>query len=383
MKNTQNQKTGKFSATAQRMLDLREAIFSEWEKRVRANIEHARDLPHPLLINTFPAYFSRLVEAVSPGFPRKIATDTNTIAIEHGGERARLTNYDPRAVIAEFQHLRWAILDVLQKHGVHFSADEFYIFNASIDAAICESATAYMLTQSAFREQFVAALTHDLRNPLHSIITAAELILRTDDPEKIRELAGKVIENGHRIDRMTKDMLDCALFQNGERLTLNLSCFDILELAREVCEQAAINSQSRIELNGEAAEGWWDRDAIKRAIENLIGNAVKYGAHDEPVKVHISPQHERVTISVHNKGDPVDPEQMESIFQVFRRTEAAKSGNRQGWGIGLPYVRSVAESHGGSVVVDSCVARGTTFIIDLPVDARPYQGTPTLNSLTK
>ena len=64
---------------------------------------------------------------------------------------------------------------------------------------------------------------------------------------------------------------------------------------------------------------------------------------------------------------------METIFQVFRRAEAAKEGNIEGWGIGLPYVRSVAESHGGSVAVDSAVSRGTTFIIDMPRDARPFQ----------
>nr|WP_258192562.1 ATP-binding protein [Nitrosospira sp. Nsp2] len=67
------------------------------------------------------------------------------------------------------------------------------------------------------------------------------------------------------------------------------------------------------------------------------------------------------------------------IFQVFHRAEVAKSGNKEGWGIGLPYVCSVAESHGGSVGVDSGVNRGTTFIIDIPLeDSRAYQDAPAL-----
>jgi signal transduction histidine kinase len=66
------------------------------------------------------------------------------------------------------------------------------------------------------------------------------------------------------------------------------------------------------------------------------------------------------------------------IFQVFRRAQAAKEGKKQGWGIGLPFVRAVAESHGGSVAIDSTVERGTTFLIDIPVDSRPFQKAPTL-----
>ena len=69
---------------------------------------------------------------------------------------------------------------------------------------------------------------------------------------------------------------------------------------------------------------------------------------------------------------------METVFQVYQRAKLAKEGNKQGWGIGLPYVRSVGESHGGTIGVDSVEERGTTFTIDMPIDARPYQNIPTL-----
>jgi signal transduction histidine kinase len=83
-------------------------------------------------------------------------------------------------------------------------------------------------------------------------------------------------------------------------------------------------------------------------------------------------------LSVHNEGQPIALDQMESIFDVFVRAEAAKEGNNEGWEIGLPYVRSVAESHGGSVTVDSAAARGTTFMMDIPQDARPFRDAPVL-----
>jgi signal transduction histidine kinase len=373
---SQNESPDRLSVTAQRMLELQEVVFSEWENRVRATVDHAKDLPHPILINTFPAYYESLAQAISPDFPRRAATDT--LAFEHGGERARLTDYTPQSVIAEYQLLRWTILDVLRMHDVHLNAEEFYTLSSFIDTSVRESATAYAMAQATLRERFLAALTHDLRNPLNNIVSAAELIMHLDDLNKVRDLAAKVIKNGRRIDQMTKDMLDCMQFQNGERLRLSLSQFNILEVAREICEQVTVNGDSRIQLVGKSASGWWDREALKRALENLVGNAIKYGSANTPILIDVNSAHERAIISVHNLGDPVDPGQMESIFQIFRRADAAKSGKRQGWGIGLPYVRSVAESHGGSVGVDSSAERGTTFVIDIPLDARPFQNKPTL-----
>jgi signal transduction histidine kinase len=127
------------------------------------------------------------------------------------------------------------------------------------------------------------------------------------------------------------------------------------------------------------ARGWWDREAIKRAIENLLSNAIKYGAPDTPIRMETESRDERVMLTVHNEGEPIPPEQIECIFQIFERAVAAKEANSKGWGIGLPYVRSVAESHGGSVMVDSAANRGTTFTINMPLDARPYQDAPTLD----
>ncbi|MDB5743654.1 MAG: histidine kinase [Polaromonas sp.] len=76
----------------------------------------------------------------------------------------------------------------------------------------------------------------------------------------------------------------------------------------------------------------------------------------------------KLIVSVYNVGNPIL-----DVFQVFARARAAKEGHKEGWGIGLAFVREVAESHGGSCGVDSSLARGTTFTIDMPVDAGPFQ----------
>lgn len=374
----QNLDTGKLSATAQRMLALREVVLGEWETRLRSTVNEAAALPHPILINTFPTLYDNIAQSITPGYPRTSVTLSNTVASEHGGERARVTNYSHQAVIAEYQLLRWTILDVLDRNGVALNSNEFFIINSAIDDCIQESVNAFALAQSALRERFIVTVTHDLRNPLQVINSAAELLLHVEDLDKIRDLASRIVGNSQRMDRMIQDLLDAAVFQSGERLKLHLSSFDIMEVIQEVQEQLAEQCGPRLQVLGVPVSGWWDRDAMKRVLENLLNNALKYGAADAAIRVKVDFSHGRMLLSVHNEGDPIPKEELESIFQVFRRAEAAKESEKRGWGIGLPYVRGVAESHGGSVQIDSAPGRGTTLAIDVPVDARPFQNAPTL-----
>ena len=377
----QNSDAARLSPTAQRMLALRETVLSEWESRLRATVDEAASLPHPILINTFPTLYDNIAEAISPGYPRKSVNDTNTVASEHGGERARVTNYSHQAVIAEYQLLRWTILDVLNRNGVTLDSNEFFTINSALDDCIQQSANAFVLAQSALRERFIVTITHDLRNPLQVINSAAELLLHVDDLSRIRDLATRIIGNSQRMDRMIQDLLDVTVFQNGERLNLHLSNFDIMEVVKEVQDQLSETCGTRLQIFGNTVVGWWDRDAMKRVLENLLDNALKYGDPNASIRVQIIYNHDRMLLSVHNEGEAIPQDELESIFQVFRRAEAAKEGEKRGWGIGLPYVRSVAESHGGSVQIDSAPERGTTLGVDMPVDARPFQNAPTVGGL--
>ena len=370
----------KLSPNAMKMLALRDDVLNEWIGRIRAAVKKAAGLPSPILVNTFPALYASLAEAISPGFPRASATENHTVASEHGRERARLTSYDAQAVISEYQLLRWTTLDVLQRNGVELDKDECRIINTSIDDAIRESANAFALTQAALRERFVAALTHDLRNPLASASIAADLILLSTAEPKTRELTERITANLERMDGMINDLLDSVVFQAGERLRLHLETFDMHALACELRSQPAGIPGVRIEVWGVPVQGNWDRAAVKRALENLVGNAVKYGTPDGSIRIGVETLHGRVIVTVHNEGQPIPPAQAEVVFQVFRRAAEAEEGDKKGWGLGLPFVRAVAESHGGSVGLDSAPGRGTTFTMDMPLDARPFQHAPILVS---
>lgn len=374
----QDKAPGTLSHTAKQMLSLQEAVFAAWMRRVRTEVQQANSLAEPILVNTLPTLYDNLVQAISDQHSRDgVGVAVTTVGAEHGGERARLTNYDIAAVIAEYQHFRWTIFDVLKQNDVAITEDQTRIINEAIDATIRDAVTAFSLTQSIFRERFVAAVAHDLRTPLGAISLTSELIRLSTEPKHMHELAGQTLSHVARMDGMLNDVLDAVAFQNGARLSLRLTEFDIWDVIHEACAPNLVGSRP-VHREGISVRGWWDRDSMKRALENLVGNAIKYGDANRPITIRTVASHQRMILTVHNEGDPIPPDQIESVFQVFQRTKLAKEGNKRGWGLGLPYVRGVAESHGGSIGVDSGDDRGTTFTIDIPIDSRPFQTAPVL-----
>jgi signal transduction histidine kinase len=367
----QNPDSGKLSATSRKMLALRDMVLAEWEKRVRATLAEAKELRPPIVLNTMPIFYDNLAESLSPGYPRANAVEGTTLAYEHGSERARMTQYDPEALILEYQIFRSTLLEVLESNHIELGKEEFNIINASIDESIRQAVMSFSAMVMAFRQQFMAALTHDMRTPLNTASMTAELIFLTADSPKLKELARRIIQNIERVGKMAEGLLDSMVFSQGQKLSLEMSNFDILEVVNDVV--ASSNNRLRCDVTGEPVQGWWSLDAMRRALENLIGNAMKYGDSQYPITIHVSKSDGSLVLSIHNKGLPIPVEDQEGVFQVFRRASNVKAHHKQGWGIGLPYVRAVSESHGGSVTLDSALERGTTFTLVMPVDARPFQ----------
>ncbi len=364
---------------AKTVYEQREDILSRWLSRVRDEVKTAGDLQYPILINTMPLFIERLAESICPECSRKTATESSNHAEEHGGERARITRYGPEQIIQEYQILREVVREVVQKI-VALTPSEDAIIQKSFDRAVQEAMTAFFLVHGRLREQFVATLTHDLRNPIGAVKLAAELIeeIILEQPEEqanreLRPLLSRILKNAKRADRMIQDMLDASVVQIGERLSVRISEGNLKDLVLEAIGERPPAEREKLVTNLIDYRGHWDLDALQRSVENLISNAFKYGDRAKPVTIKLDQSHERVMISVHNYGNPIPAENLESLFQVFRRAEAAKKGTIKGWGIGLAIARSTAERMGGSLGVDSSAEQGTTFTIDIPRDARPYQ----------
>jgi signal transduction histidine kinase len=364
-------------SAADRLRAKKERVLSLWEERLRKTVAAAGREPSLILINTLPAVLDQLAEALSPEHPRRTASDGSTVGHEHGGERVRLTHFRLEDLITEYKILRQVLVEVLEEERA-LTADERSTLNASLDQMIMEACTGYALVQSTFRDQFFATVAHDLRNPLSAAQASAALIARNPHAEGVTGWATRIVDNISRADRMVRDLLDAMRVQTGARLALEIKPCDLVEVVRQSLDRFQTEAGERLVLVAEApVRGHVAPDALLRAVENLTSNALKYGAPSRPITVTVSETHGRGIITVHNEGPAIPPENRETLFRAFQRLTEAEMSGKSGWGLGLAQVRAVAEAHGGSIGVDSLPDRGTTFIIDIPLDARPYQDSPT------
>jgi signal transduction histidine kinase len=350
--------------------------MDRWVARLRQEVPAAAREPHLILINTLPVILEQLAEALSPHHPRRTATEGSSVAIEHGGERVRLTHFRLEDLIREYKLLRAVLFEILEEDEP-LSAPERSTLHASLDQLLMEACTGYALVQSSVRDQFFATIAHDLRNPLSAAQMGATLIMRHPTAEHVPRWAARINENIGRVDRMVQDILDAMRMQTGARLPLELQEIDLVELVHDALDQLRTEHGERLVLVAPApVPGWFAPDAMRRALENLVINAVKYGAGSRPITVTVREEGQRAIMKVHNHGTHIPAEQQETLFRAFQRLASAETSGARGWGLGLAQVRAVAEAHGGSIGVDSVPGRGTTFTIDVPVDARPFQGNP-------
>ncbi|MDQ1919306.1 sensor histidine kinase [Massilia pseudoviolaceinigra] len=336
---------------------------------MRSHISTARALRRPILINTLPSFYSNLIQALTPDYPRQDATSHTTAAAAHGGERARMTNFGAEQLIHEYQLFREALGEVCDTHGLALSPADWTIIDRSINTAIREAVREFTSIHEDLRHKMAAALSHDMRTPLAVIANGAQLIGVADDLAQAKRLGEKIAANAARLEAMVGEVLDALTTHRGERLPLQLSRFDMRELILLVQREFADRYPAALEMVAIGVEGWWCRDTMRRALENLVANAMKYG-DGGPIRIELSTSHGNILLTVHNTGNPLSAEQRGRIFDYLRRERQVPG--QAGWGIGLPFVKRAAESHGGSVAVDSAAQTGTTFLIDVPVDCRPY-----------
>jgi signal transduction histidine kinase len=347
----------------------KERIVEEFKEQVRHRLAAAQCESGPIIVNTLPAFTTRLALALAPDNELAFASEYSNIALQHGNERAKLTGYSLADLIREYQVLREILMRVLLEDA-SLTPAEWHIVHRSIDEAMAEAASAYVEVQQRFRELFTAALSHDFRSPLSNAINYLELIRRGAEPDQTGHFAARALYNLGHIDRMIRELLDVTRANAGAQLTLRLQPYEAGTLASEVIGELMPRAGDRFVLEAkQRVDGYWDVDRLKQALGNLLENAVKYGREGTKISCRVGVLKERLFLSVHNLGDPIPPEAIPVLFKPFRRALSAEASNKAGWGLGLVMVQAIAEAHGGSVAVESTEA-GTIFTIDILCDAR-------------
>lgn len=225
------------------------------------------------------------------------------------------------------------------------------------------------------RERFVYTLTHDLRTPLTAIDMNAQIIIRNKgDSTKAIALATSIINGAHRLDQMIGDLLDANLIHAGQKLSLTVKECNLTKILWETVKEFSATHGDRFLLHSkEKLIGHWNQNLLKRVIENILSNAVKYGSANSPISISTDEINGRVLISIHNEGGELSANEIVAIFGAFKRTKTAQECGAKGWGIGLTLVRGIVEVHGGTIRVESEVGKGTTFVVELPLDSRPFE----------
>jgi len=227
-------------------------------------------------------------------------------------------------------------------------------------------------TESKLRERFVYTLAHDLRNPLSAAQACAQMILKTPcSASRHSEFAGLSIASILRVDRMITDLLDVSRIKAGEPLPLKMKECNLRKLVDDVCEElATIHGDRFIVQSDQSVIGYWDSEGLVRVLENLIGNAIKYGDRSTPVTITVHQRDSRVHLKVHNYGPVIRPEDQVFLYEPFHRTKSAQTQDKKGWGLGLTLVRGITAAHNGVLLLESYPKEGTTFTVDLPRDPR-------------
>jgi signal transduction histidine kinase len=222
---------------------------------------------------------------------------------------------------------------------------------------------------SVLREQFIAMLGHDLRNPLQAISATSELMARRlADGSVLAGMASRIKVNTHRMSALIDDVLDFARGRLGGGICLRVRQIDDIEaeLMAVVKELQDGQPTRRIltDINVTCAVPC-DLGRIQQVLSNLVANALTYGAPESAVKVTAAVDGGDFIIEVWNEGEPIPPESMTKIFEPFWRRSF--SGERQGLGLGLHICSQIARAHGGEISVASTQEAGTRFTARLPL----------------
>lgn len=233
---------------------------------------------------------------------------------------------------------------------------------------VTEAALRHERERAEQREQFIAVLGHDLRNPLFAIEAGAQLLLRRDASERSRTVLEHIVSCSHRATRLVEDVLDFARGQLGAGLQVQaVPCPQLASTLRHVVDELQhVHPQRELRLQvGELAGVQCDSERLGQMFSNLLSNAIVHGAPNAPVTVHAGCHAGQFVLSVHNEGEPIAPELFGKLFEPFSRL--AKAPSRNGLGLGLYIAQQIAHAHGGAIEVASSRAHGTLFTFRQPL----------------
>jgi PAS domain S-box-containing protein len=224
---------------------------------------------------------------------------------------------------------------------------------------------------NASKDDFLAVLSHELRNPLSNILGWSNIARRVTDPAQRDQALAAINTNVYTQVQLVEDLLDVSRIAEG-KLRLERHPVDLSATVRE-----AIQSAGPAALNGDVsvrhapqAPLWVSADPgrLQQIVANLLSNAIKFSPRGSIVEVTVSAENGRAQLLVADNGVGIAPDLLPHIFERFRQGDSSTTRRTSGLGLGLAIVKSLVGLHGGSISAYSAgTNQGTRFIVDLPL----------------
>jgi signal transduction histidine kinase len=225
---------------------------------------------------------------------------------------------------------------------------------------------------SELREQFIAILGHDLRNPLQAIYASSDTLQRKLADPELLVYAGRIRNSVKRMSALIDDVLDFARGRLGGGIEIELTevqniCTGLTTVIQELQDaQPGCKILSSIDVDQQLR---CDLGRLQQVASNLLANALTHGRADTPVKFTVSADDTHLILQVWNAGEPIPAESIGKIFQPFWRHSVSSS--RNGLGLGLHICSQIVRAHEGQISVTSSAEQGTVFTARLPLGSPP------------
>jgi signal transduction histidine kinase/ActR/RegA family two-component response regulator len=221
------------------------------------------------------------------------------------------------------------------------------------------------------KDEFLAMLGHELRNPLAPISAAASILeMAANDSKRVVQASKIIARQVSHMTHLIDDLLDVARVTRG-LITLDKQALDLRDILSEAVEQVRplINQRGHhlsLHLPPEAASVQGDRKRLVQVVVNILNNAAKYTPEGGKINARLTVQEHEVTLEVKDNGIGMAPELIEHAFDLFAQAERTSDRSQGGLGLGLALVKNLVESHGGKVnAFSEGVGKGSTFTISL------------------
>jgi len=221
------------------------------------------------------------------------------------------------------------------------------------------------------RREFVANVSHELRTPLTTIKSYAETLLDfVKDNKTAASFTNTILNETDRMTRLVKDFLILSSLENSESLNKNM--FSLKTMIHDVVSTMSLVASEkghRLQFKqfSELPEFYGDSDKLEQVLYNIISNSIKYTPNGGKITVNAGKVYHEIKIEVRDTGIGIPEKDLARIFERFYRVDKARSRELGGTGLGLAISKSIVESHGGQIQIESAPGEGTAVLISLPI----------------